>query len=665
MRARSQFGAFVAAAILLLTSGAAADEATAPDGEPRPRGADDAVPTADGEENVSAAIRRHHEELVAISSAAGGLNSGIRLNEAGDRAARYLLSAFDQAGLESPQLETFHPNRWWPEEYAVTLLGSGQTAAQPLVAFPLWHCTGAPEKELEVVHVGFGTRGEFRGKDVEGKAVLVDMKRILHFWPTYVFTKALETAKEEGAKAVLVADTRVDAPSGNVVGSSGLIANKRAGPADLYELPVFSLGKSDGDRVRARAAEGDARVRLHLKVSMSQATAANVVGRLPGNDDATETIVIGGHYDSWFDGAIDNLGSQAVMIALAEHLARIPRSQRTRHVMFVSLFGHEFGNAEMGHAAFVQQHPELAGNTTVFIDVDGSGSMGWEEVADTGRIEPTGIDDKGGVFASSWTLAALAHEAIYRYSQAPWGSFPLNTLVADLHGPIGEAGYPHLLIISKHIYYHTPLDTLDRIEPDHTYRRYQMLVDVIEKILESPPGHLMGVDANPHGEGDRRGAAVDLTADDVPANPTPWVDGAPTDLDIHVIPDHVRVLSPVIAWTGRWRSDAILTPASFQWQFGSVLERIRGGGSNVVAGTMYLFPGEKTITLTVTDSQGRTTSISRQITVHAGALYWIAVVAIALGLIALVYLIFRLVRRFRRRRAARRAAARAESDAVS
>ena len=55
-----------------------------------------------------ASIRAHHEALVEISTRAGGLDSGIRLNRAGSEAAEYLRSGYEAAGLQNALLEEFH-----------------------------------------------------------------------------------------------------------------------------------------------------------------------------------------------------------------------------------------------------------------------------------------------------------------------------------------------------------------------------------------------------------------------------------------------------------------------------------------------------------------------------------------------------------------------------
>jgi hypothetical protein len=571
-------------------------------------------------------IRFHHQALVDISTKAGGLDSGIRLNKAGEEAAEYLLNGFKKAGLKNVRFEPFYPNRWWPEKYSVTLIGDSGEPDQKLNAFPLWHCERADNLELEVVYAGFGTTGEFRGLDIKNKAVLIDMTRLLHFIASYRVTKALDKIKENGAKAVIVAETRIDSPSGNSVGDVGKINNQKAKEPDLYPLPVFSISKSDGKKLKDRVKAGTTKVRLNLQYTLAPGKANNVIAELPGNGNIDETIIIGGHYDTWFDGAIDNLGSQASLLEMARYFSRIPQADRDRHLMFVSLFGHELGNHAMGHTAFAEKRTNILGKITCFFNIDGSGSWGWEEKGDTGDIYATNKNDKGGIFSSSLALSALAHKAIYRHSPGTWVQMPLNFFVADLHKGIAETGMPVLLVISKHIYYHSIFDTLDRISPGQVYQRSLVNIDIINNLMKSPPGYYMSVDTNPHrilkeGETPKQ----DLTLDQLPTNPKPWQTGPPAELAIHVIPNEPNVFSPVIVWGGYWTSDAILRPDGASWDFGGILG-LKGPKKAFYGGTMYFFPGKKQISMTVTDSRGRSTTISREFKVKAGKYafaYWL------------------------------------------
>lgn len=565
-------------------------------------------------------IRAHHQALVDISTQAGSLNAGVRLNEAGNKTAQYLLDGYRNAGLENVRLEPFYPNRWWPaDDYAVTLLPSPGHPEQTLTTFPLWNSGKAQGLELELVYAGFGTSGELDGIDVEGKAVLIDMKRLLHFVPSWhnQLTAALQSIRERGALAVIVAETRIPTPSGAFVGSSGAIKNGKAGSPDLYPLPAFSIGMGDAQTLKDRLHAGPTKVRVNLGYSLAQTTAYNIVAELPGNGSIDEYLIVGGHYDTWFTGAIDNLGSQAALLEIARYMSSLPQEKRPRDIKFVSLFGHELGNYFMGQSAFVESLGNTTGKITAFVNIDGSGSWGWEEKGNSGNIFPTDQDDKAAIASTSLALSALAYKAIYKHAPSNWMRFPLNFFVSDMHESISDAGIPGLLLISKHIFYHTPLDTLDRIDPEQVYRRTLINIDIIESLLDSSPGYFIAVDGNPNRvRTDGDAVLPDLTPEQLPAAPENWESRPPSALEMQVIPDSPRVFSPVVFWGGYWKNEGIID--GLTWQLGGISGLLLGPQKTLFGKTLYLFPGKKTISMTVTNSQGKSSTLSREITVVAG-----------------------------------------------
>jgi hypothetical protein len=577
-----------------------------------------ALPGQDPSSVISAdSIRVHHEALVGIATAAGGFEAGIRLNGAGTTAAEYLQDGYREAGLENVRFEAFRPNRWWPEEHSLSLLDARGAADSSFVTFPVWYSEGADDLDLEIVYAGYGSVGELYNLDVKGKAVLIDMKRLLHFVPSWhpQLTDSMRLLRDKGARAIITAETRINQPTGASVGNPGTIVDQVAEPAELFPLPVLAIGKEDGRRLKQRIYDGGARVRINLRYSLEQTEAVNVVGELRGNGKTDEYIVIGGHYDTWFGGAVDNLGSQASLLEMARYFSRIPQEERDRHIIFVSLFGHELENHAMGQAAFVERRADILGKITCFLNVDGSGSWGWEEMDDSGEVIPTNREDKGGIFATSFALSALAHEAIYRHygsDAATWMQFPLNFFVSDQYDSIAKTGMPSVLLISKNIFYHSVEDTLERISPEQVQRRTLINIDVARAILESPAGYYMSLDTNPHvAEEPREESRLDLTLAQLPTNPTPWQTDPPRDLSMHLIPQNVQVFSPVIAWVGYWTSDAITDYESIAWDFGGVVG-LMGRKHGFFSGTMYLLPGEKTITMSITDSQGRERTVERQ-----------------------------------------------------
>lgn len=556
-------------------------------------------------------LRKHLLNLYEISCRAGGLDCGVRLNEAGREVASYLYENMREAGLDNVRQQFFTTARWWPEEYSLSIHEDGQD--KPIVAFPLWYTKGIENTVLEVVDVGYGTSGEMRGKDIKGKAALLHMKRIFHFIQTFERTGALEKLLKRGAAAVIVMDELHNVPGGMLAVSHKEVMKSGGKVAPIFPLPCMSIGKTDGQELLRRMATGKALVKIHLKVSVSEAEASNIIGEIPGNGESPEIIIVGGHYDSWFGGALDNLASQAGLIELARHFASLPLSKRPRKIIFASIFGHEFGN--QGHMALAEELRPFKDRITCFYDVDGSGSVGWE-VDHEGRIFETGYNDICGIVASSNALAKLAYQALYDHDIFSIRFYD-NAHIADLDGPLSELGIPTLLLISKHIFYHTPLDTPDRIPPELVKKRMDVNRQIISELLTSPPQYYIATNTNPFRDQSPQAPKLpDISNEELPVNPRPWVDGPPKDLLFEVIPEKPRVFSPVIVWRSHFVSEGIATISDISWSFGNLLEKIfpkmRQGPAT---GTIYLLPGTKTIRMFVKDRHGRVSSVERKIKV--------------------------------------------------
>ncbi len=502
-----------------------------------------------------------------------GIDSGRRMNEAGEEAAMYIFNKFKHAGLKNVRLEPVETTRWWPKDWEVTV--SGSDGEETLLSFPWWYSNGIESVEAELVYVGYGTPGEFAPFDVEGKIVLVDMKRILHFIPSITYTGAYMTAVKKGAVAVILADALVDSPSGGSVGSLEKFA----------PIPLFSIGKSAGEYLKTLLGLDAVQVRVKLDIEVSPWTVYNVVGELPGNGKVDEIILVGGHYDSWFTGAVDNAGGDAGIIELARYYAKEkPRTSRDRDMMFVALFGHEFGN--MGHHGFIQQHQDVVDKITTFLDVDGFGSTGYEEM--DGEIYETGHDEKRGIFTSNPFLLSYAREAVVKYNLLPTGYWE-GSFVAD-QGPFYAAGIPQFLLIGKTPIYHSLLDTPEKITPDQLERTAKAYRDIIDRIDDTSEGFIISTDINPFRV--------------APNEP-------PSEASFVVLPPTTIVGNPVFVYLGFVYDDHVFMSYNCTWNFGD-------GGTGVGLSTYHIYTtsGVYNITMTITDIHGAMTTASKEVVVQ-------------------------------------------------
>jgi hypothetical protein len=220
--------------------------------------------------------------------------------------------------------------QWTPKAYELTFTSNGQSI--PLKsARPAARTASTPAGGLEwdLVWAGTGTAADFAGRDVKGKAVLIqDLPLPGDIRHTAAIEGAVERAFEHGAAAV-----------GLMFGMSDNFAiwQPTAG------RPGFNVGFEDGKVLRDRLGRGEpVRVKFQMTSEMrSGLKTASVLGTLPGAGD--EDITILAHMDGYFQAALDNGSGLAVMIGLLEHFAKVPQAQRRRSIRFVGSAGHHGG----------------------------------------------------------------------------------------------------------------------------------------------------------------------------------------------------------------------------------------------------------------------------------------------------------------------------------
>ena len=184
--------------------------------------------------------------------------------------------------------------------------------------------------DLDVAWVGTGSAADFAGRDVKGKAVLIqDIPTPGVLRHSIVLEGAIRRAFDNGAAAV-----------GMMYGISDNFA--------LWELPTsgrpgFVVGYEDGKVIRDLIGQGQrATVKLRLDAREVQGLkTASVIGTLPGTTD--EEVIVIAHLDAFFDGALDNGSGLAVMMGLLEHFAKLPASARKRSIRFIASAGHHGG----------------------------------------------------------------------------------------------------------------------------------------------------------------------------------------------------------------------------------------------------------------------------------------------------------------------------------
>ena len=297
------------------------------------------MPLAESD-RIYAAIDGHHvkellNEVVAISrrSQADGNRYWGRI--AGTKyevmTADWVESKFRGLGLENIHKVPFDlPPQWMPQDWELTAAGGGEVLSFS-TAYPASRSRMPNPLNVEAVWVGIGTAADFAGRDVRGKAVVY---------------QAMLAPGQMGNSARIeqVGPRAQDAGAAMTIGIWGYAGNMGIiQGTQAQETPGFWIGYEDGKRLRELIEDGPVRIAAVMDLDIVDGlSSVSQYGMLPGTTD--ETIIITAHQDGWFDAALDNASGLAVMVALAEHFAQIPREQRRRNMIFVGTAGHHVGS---------------------------------------------------------------------------------------------------------------------------------------------------------------------------------------------------------------------------------------------------------------------------------------------------------------------------------
>jgi hypothetical protein len=553
------------------------------------------------------------EEIMGIirelcDMAGYGIHSGIHAGEKGNEAASYILNKLHTAGLMGARLEPIKVHSPYPEEYEVAVEVDGKEESLSDSCFPLQWTVGTPSKGMvgELKYLGDGSVSNFQRADVNGKIALIDEK----FMRGWIATAkdATVMAKDRGAIAVFRANMQVDSPQQQKF---------EATHTDLFPIPVFCFSKSGGDYLRNIAISGRHHaIKIKLKTPNEVYDAFNVVFELPGNARSDEVILVGTHYDSGhFTGAVDNNGSVALMIKWAEYFASKPKELRNRGMIFAWCFGHDF-DLNSGHYQFAEAHKAQLSRAIVW-DVDHAvGGIRYMYDESENKIVPVeGETCEFYIISNNYVFSRLAAFTMDKCgfictqnrfgtsgSGPQWGMAPTTS--------------PWVNVASIPLYYHSMLDTPDKITLDQIGRAYAAHIEILENVDKTPEGFLFFDNIEISDNVDHK-----LEGFIVPDNIREIRSNTPPKVSIAVLSDTVRAGDTVKVWNDETRFyddktsyhyPALPEWAGTTWDWGDGTPVTIGGPT---AMHIYENSGIYTITMKFTDTEGAIATATKSIRV--------------------------------------------------
>jgi hypothetical protein len=238
--------------------------------------------------------------------------------------------------------------------------------------------------------------------------------------------------------------------------------------ARIPATPCLSILGADGERLRARLANGPLRVRLTTRVRTGWMPIPHLVAVLPGRVEE-RFVLFSGHVDAWHHGAMDNASANATMLEIARLLSE-RRDTLRRGIRFAFWSGHSHGR--YAGSAWYADHAwrELHARCVLHLNVDSTGARGATDysvlhatedahsLAENVVADITGQRPRARRFSragdqSFW--GAGVPSAFMSLSGLPKQDTELSRAMERL---VGSAGFPW--------WWHTREDTIDKIDAD-------------------------------------------------------------------------------------------------------------------------------------------------------------------------------------------------------
>ncbi len=335
--------------------------------------------------------------------------------------------------------------------------------------------------ELPLVYAGSGTWEDYSGKDVRGKAVLVEGIAI---------PGKARTAEEAGAAACVFAnaDEYVHEMIVSTLWGSPTPETRR----DLPRVPMVSVGAA-GAKILRESLEGPAPPTVHLttRVFTGWKEIPTLVAQLDGTEEPEKFVLFSGHIDSWHYGAMDNGSANALMLEVLRVL--LPHWERLRRSLRLAFWsGHSHGRYA-GSAWYADNFwEELHENCVLHLNTDSPGGRGatvlteGQAMAETRGVaadairELTGEEFRGSRFGRSGdqSFMSLGIPSLFMFAseQPADQDASAGDVAALLGGPGAKGG-------GVGWWWHTTEDTPDKLDPELLARDARIYAVVAHRFL--------------------------------------------------------------------------------------------------------------------------------------------------------------------------------------
>ena len=389
---------------------------------------------------------------------------------------RFVRAQLDAAGYRTTQLA---------HDAYISLPGTAGLQVGNWAPHAITHSFSRPSPAgglaAEVVYVKAGTPADLAAQEVRGRILLVDG----------IASPAVSLrASEAGAAGQIHISPHAD-PHEMCISSVWGSPTDDTAPR-LPRTVVLSVGAADGATLKGRIAAGEKiEAVLHAEVDTRWRETPVLVAEIApdGADDATPFVLFRGHHDTWYYGVMDNGSANATTLEVAR-LLQGQRKALKRGLRICLWSGHSHGRYA-GSTWYADSHwDELNRRCVAHVNVDSTGGVGASVLADVPvcaelrNLGREAVLAQGGQHLEGGRMARAGDESFWGVGLPTMymcmGEQPADGQVSAMAGVIGGVGKKSA---GLGWWWHTPHDTLDKIDPANLVRDTRVYVHTLWRLL--------------------------------------------------------------------------------------------------------------------------------------------------------------------------------------
>lgn len=380
----------------------------------------------------------------------------VRLSGSDDerKAFQYIDKTLREWGLETEILEPLSLTSW-PISATLDVAGTNY----PCITHSFGTTTDEDGVIAEVVYAGNGTRDEILATNPVGKIILVEGPG-----------SPIKAVAVEGTGAVGVIHISPGVQIKEMILSPVWGSPGAGNIDDLPTLPHVSVNGASGDAIKRAVADGSVTATMTTVVDTQWRKLPMLVSNIPAANGNDDFVLLSGHVDSWHYGAIDNGTADAAAMETVRVLNDL-RAELTRGVRVAFWSGHSHAryatSAWYADECFVELHEHCVAH----VNIDGPGAKHATILTDAPTMAET-YDLARELIAEIDQQALTYHRIARMGDQSFWGaglpSLYVNVSRVDANGTME--------------WYHTPLDTMEYIDPALLARDTKVLAATVYRL---------------------------------------------------------------------------------------------------------------------------------------------------------------------------------------